>query len=92
MKIVTEGERIQAISAAAIQEFGKIMLSGHVALFLPRLNSLEILMREADGKLQSLAAVHIEQQKPPNQSWSLLDVKEFLKNFETTEQLQVSCC
>lgn len=89
---VTVGERIQAIFAAAIQEFGKILLSGHVALFLPRLSSLEILMREADGKLQSLAAVYIQQQRQLNQSWSLLDVKQFLKNFETTEQLQASCC
>lgn len=90
--IVNVGERIQAISAAAIQEFGKIMLSGHVAFFLPRLSSLEILMREADGKLQSLAAVCIEQQWQRDQSWSLLDIKQFLKNFKTTEQLQASCC
>ncbi len=89
--IVTVGERI-AIFAAAIQEFGKIMLSGHVALFLPRLSSLEILMREADGKLQSLAEVYIEQRWQLDESWSLLDVKQFLKNFETTERLQVSCC
>ena len=62
----------------------KIMHS--VAMFLPRLRSLEIFLREDGGHVESLAALEVQ---PRHSDHSLLEMKQFLKEFRTMAQLQV---
>ena len=67
------------------EDFEEQMADGHMALFLPCLASIELYIRE-QGNLQCKAAVSIA--KVNSRETGLLNVKAYLKEFDTTEALQ----
>ena len=74
------------------QEFVKVMRCGDVAMFLPRLRCLEVFVREEHHEMQRLASIEVERLEPREELGdSLLDVKQFLKQFDTTKHLQAPC-
>ena len=61
------------------------MRRGDVAMFLPRLRCLEIFVREEHQEMQRLASIEVARPEPGH---SLLDVKQYLKQFDSTKHLQ----
>jgi|Cyp1metagenome_2_1107374.scaffolds.fasta_scaffold18990_4 hypothetical protein len=54
-----------------------------MALFLPRLQNIELHMREPGGNLECKVSIVKDKKQT-----GLLDVKNYLTKFDTTEQLQ----
>lgn len=71
---------------SAFQDFENQIAGGRLALFLPCLQSIQLYLREEGGDMQCKAAVKI--QKVNAGQPGLLDVKKYLKGFETTKELQ----
>ncbi|CAE7666240.1 SACS [Symbiodinium sp. CCMP2592] len=68
------------------QDFEQEMACGRMALFLPRLEDIQLLIREPDGVLRCTASVRI--QKARAGQVGLVDVKNYLAEFQTFEHLQ----
>ena len=69
------------------EDFENQLARGHIALFLPRLQNIELHLREPGGNLECKAKVSIVKDKKQT---GLLDVKNYLTKFDTTEQLQAN--
>lgn len=74
------------VAHSGLQDFENQIAGGRLALFLPCLQNIQLYLREEGGDMQCKAAVEIL--KVHAEQPGLLDVKKYLKDFETTKELQ----